>query len=164
MSLRIMIVDDDIDFVHLMSARLMANNYDVLAAFDGMSAVSIAQEKRPHLIILDIKLPGGGGFKVYEHLRTSLRTSRIPVLFVTGFDQVGADQEKKVRDSLQALNYPFLIKPFAAEELLEKIKQALQHPPAIPDANEKALVKEIIAWVSENGASGFVGGFFRPKA
>lgn len=148
MSHRILIVDDDVDFVHLMSARLIANNFDVLTAFDAMAAVSIAQVKRPNLIILDIRLPGGGGFKVYENLRASLRTSRIPVLFVTGFDRVGPDQEKKVRDSLQALNYPFLIKPFSAEELMKKVNQALKQPPGIPDANEPALVKEIIDWIS----------------
>ncbi|MEI8138373.1 MAG: response regulator [bacterium] len=148
MSQRILIVDDDVDFVYLLSTRLMANNYEVSTAYDAMTAVSIAQEKRPHLIILDIRLPGGGGFKVYENLRTSLRTSRIPVLFITGFDEVGPEQERKVKDSLQALNYPFLIKPFVVDTLLEKIKQALKQPPAIPDENEKALVKEIIAWVA----------------
>ncbi|MEI6150378.1 MAG: response regulator [bacterium] len=148
MARKILIVDDDVDFTQLLSARLRANNYDVVTAGDAYDAVAKAQQQRPSLIILDIRLPAGGGFRVYETLKASVLTSRIAVLFVTGFDQVVSGQEKKVRDALQTLNQPFLIKPFAAEELLEKVKQALEQLPSSPDPKERALVKEIINSVS----------------
>lgn len=148
MACKVLIVDDDADFVKLLSARLMTNNYEVETAGDAISAMAKARTQKPRLIILDLRFPAGGGFRVYETLRASVVTSRIAVLFVTGFDQVDSGQEKKVRDSLQALNQPFLIKPFTTEKLLEMVKQAVEKFPAPPDPMERALVKEIIAEVS----------------
>jgi len=148
MACKVLIVDDDLDFVQLLSARLRANNYEVESAGDAISAVLKAQKQRPRLIILDLRLPAGGGFRVYETLRASVGTSRIAVLFVTGFDRVDSDQEMKVRDSLQALDQPFLIKPFNAEELLEKVSQALKRFQVPPDSKESDLVKEIIGRVT----------------
>jgi len=117
MAKKILIIDDDIDLVRAIGTHLQASGYTAVAAFDGIRAISQAQREKPDLIILDIKLPGGSGFKVYQTLRNSLHTSLIPVLLVSGEDNI---QEK-----LEELNNPYLLKPFSMEELLDKISKTL---------------------------------------
>ena len=97
---------------------MKASGYEAVAAFDGIRAISQARRENPDLIILDIKLPGGSGLKVYETLRNSFYTSLIPVLLVSG--------EDNIKDKLEKLNNPYLLKPFSVDELLVKIKKMLE--------------------------------------
>ena len=112
MSRKILIIDDDLDLVKLIGAHLQASGYEVFAAFDGIRAISQAREKKPDLIILDIKLPAGSGLKVYDTLQNSFHTSLIPILLVSGEDNIKGELEK--------CNNPYLLKPFGMEELLVK--------------------------------------------
>ena len=118
----ILIVDDDMNFVTTIARRLKAVGYEILAAFDAISAVRQAQEKRPDLIILDLKLPAGGGYKTYQHLKTSINTALIPILFVTGFSKDEFPEMTKIEDFEKYL----LTKPFTAEDLLVKLKSILE--------------------------------------
>jgi DNA-binding response OmpR family regulator len=148
MAQKILIVDDDVDFAKLLGARLMANGYDVVSAYDALRAPILAQQERPHLVILDIRLPGGSGFRVYEILKLSILTSHIPILFVTGFDRV---DEQKVRSSLQVLSNPFLVKPFTTEELLEKVKISLEDRSGLTEgAKRLPLVKKLIKYLESD--------------
>jgi len=113
MAEKILIIDDDVDLVSLIGTQLKARGYEVAAAFDGIRAISQAREEKPDLIILDIKLPAGSGFKVFRILKESFHTSLIPILLVSGEDDIKSELEK--------LNSPYLLKPFSMEELLAKI-------------------------------------------
>ena len=117
---KILIVDDEPNIVRLLASRLKANKYDVMAAYDGVQAVRIAHEEMPDLIILDIRMPAGGGMTVCDNLKSSVDTTFIPIIFITAHP---SDELKKKADDLGAVD--FIPKPFDAEDLLAKVKKAL---------------------------------------
>ena len=120
MKKKILVVDDEAQIVRLISLRLTANNYDVVVAYDGYQCVQITQEENPDLILLDIKMPLGGGIKAFETLRNNANTQNIPVIFITAFPSV--EIKKQVIDMGAE---GFIAKPFSSEELLEKIRSII---------------------------------------
>ena len=121
MSKKILIADDEPNVVKLLSARLRANNYDVIAAYDGAQAVMIAHKEKPDLIIMDIRMPAGSGINAYEKLKMSAKTGIIPVVFITAF--ANDEVRKKVKE-LGAEG--FIAKPFDAQEMLNLIAKILK--------------------------------------
>ena len=120
MKKKILVVDDEAQIVRLLSLRLQANNYDVVVAYDGYQCVQMTQEENPDLILLDIKMPLGGGIKAFETLRKNTSTENIPVIFITAFPSVAI--KKQVIDMGAE---GFIAKPFSSEELLEKIRSII---------------------------------------
>ena len=82
----IMIVEDDRDQMLGLAVRLRANGYQVVCAADGTTAFTQASKTVPDLIILDIGLPAGDGFKVLEWLGGMATTVTIPVIVLSGRD------------------------------------------------------------------------------
>ena len=80
---RILIVDDESDFIELVKFRLANLGCDFLVAGDGIHALSQAREGKPDLILLDILLPDLDGFSVCEILRRQPHTKKIPVIFMS---------------------------------------------------------------------------------
>jgi DNA-binding response OmpR family regulator len=80
---RILIVDDERDFVELVQFRLGALGYDFIVASDGVQALSQARQFKPDLILLDILLPDLDGLSVCEILRRQPSTKKIPVIFMS---------------------------------------------------------------------------------
>lgn len=120
----ILIVDDDVNFVNMIGWRLKAVGYDVIVAFDAISATKQALDRRPDLIILDLKLPAGGGCQVYTRLKTSINTALIPIMFATGFSK----NDFPEIDRIEHFDEYLLTKPFKAEELLAKVREILEGP------------------------------------
>jgi DNA-binding response OmpR family regulator len=118
---KILVVDDEPNIVKMICSRLAANNYEVIAAYDGVGAVETAHKEKPDLIILDIKMPAGTGVSVYENLRNSANTAIIPVIFITAYPD--KDIKKKV---LEMGANDFIAKPFKADVMLTKVKEALE--------------------------------------
>jgi DNA-binding response OmpR family regulator len=116
---KILVVDDEQDMARVLKVRLKANGYDVVFASDSVQAFTIANEENPDLIILDIMIPGGGGFVVAERLKQSAATHRIPIIFLTG---VSGGEERAYK--LGASGY--VMKPYQPEELMETIHNALE--------------------------------------
>ena len=117
---KILIADDDPDILMLLASRLKSNMFDVVTAQDCNTAVKKAYAEAPDLILLDIRMPRVGGIKTFSNLKLYSRTENIPVIFITAFP--GEEVEKEVR-SMGAND--FIAKPFDTEELLAKIKKAL---------------------------------------
>lgn len=124
---KILIVDDERDIVRALTIRLRSSGYSPVVAFDGAQGIFMAHKERPKLILLDIRMPAGDGFSVAEKLKESRRTSRIPIIFLTGSPE--RDAEEKARDL--GGRY-FIRKPYDSEELLDAIKRALGEKPAVP--------------------------------
>ncbi len=80
---RILIVDDERDFVELVQFRLGALGYEFIVASDGVQALSQARQFKPDLILLDILLPDLDGLSVCEILRRQPSTKKIPVIFMS---------------------------------------------------------------------------------
>lgn len=117
---KILIVDDDPDFVTMVTSRLTANGYDVISEPHALWAARIAFEEKPDLILLDIKMPAGGGLSVFRRVRLLRNTAGIPVIFIT------ANKDEKTKKMLLDMGAKdVLAKPFDSEVLLEKIRKVL---------------------------------------
>lgn len=120
MAKKILIADDEPHIVKLLGSRLKANNYEVIGAYDGVQAVEAAHREKPDLIILDIRMPAGGGLTVCENLKTALKTTFIPIILIT------AHPSDEIRQQAKELGADdFVTKPFNADELLVKVRKAL---------------------------------------
>ena len=120
MAKKILIVDDEPDIIRLLASRLKANNYEVVAAHDGVSAMMKVRKDKPDLVILDIKMAAGDCINVCENIKKSVDTMLIPVIFITAFPD--EDTKKKVKE-LKAED--FISKPIDTADLLAKVENAL---------------------------------------
>lgn len=116
---KILVVDDEEDMARALYVRLKANGYNVVFASDSVQAFATANQENPDLILLDIMIPGGGGFVVAEQLKQSAATRRIPIIFLTG---IPGGEERAYK--LGASGY--IMKPYQPEELMKAIHNALE--------------------------------------
>ena len=86
-SSKVLCVDDDHDQRLLLSFLLERRGLDVRTAYDGAQGVAIAQEWLPDLILMDLMMPGVGGFEAAKMLRADPRTSHIPILALTAYGE-----------------------------------------------------------------------------
>ncbi|GAB4581585.1 MAG: response regulator [Anaerolineales bacterium] len=117
---RILIVEDDIDISNMLRIYFGGQGYDVDAALSGSEALEKTRQGLPHLIVLDIMLPGMNGYDVCKTLRTQTRTSHIPIIFLT--------QKDERSDKLQGLELgadDYITKPFDIEELKLRVQNAI---------------------------------------
>lgn len=117
LGMRALIVDDDPTVLSALKRSLTAEGYEVDTADTGVAALSLARERAPDLIILDVMLPGMTGYEVCQRLRTFCPS---PVLMLTARDTV----PDKVA-GLDSGADDYLVKPFAVDELLARMR-ALQ--------------------------------------
>ena len=129
---KILIIDDEPDFVRVVQLRLETAGYEVLVAFDGTQGVSSAHKEKPDLIILDIMMPAMHGHRVCEALKKSSKTWTIPTVYLTA---KGSKADEELAYKLGAEH--FLTKPYDPQVLLETIKKALE-PGAQLEKYEKA--------------------------
>ena len=121
MPMTVLVVDDERHVVAVVKAMLAKKGYRVLVAGDGREALTIASQKLPDLVLLDILIPKLDGGSVAQQLRQAPETSRIPIVFLTGL--VGPAELARRGPSIGG-SY-FLAKPFDAEQLYQAIDMAL---------------------------------------
>ena len=137
MAKKILIADDDPHIVALISSRLKANKYEVVAAYDAVQTISQVRKEKPDIIILDIKMPAGTGIGVLENLRRCVDTSTTPVLVMTAYPNEATKQK-----ALEMGAVDFIPKPFQAEEILVKIKKILGE--VCPEEETHPIAKKIL--------------------
>ena len=82
---KILIVDDDKEYLEELSEMLTLAGYDVTAISDGASAIKAAQVTVPDIILMDLRMPIMSGFEVADRLKTLTQTCKIPVIAITGY-------------------------------------------------------------------------------
>lgn len=118
---RILVVDDEEELVMAVQARLEANDYEIITAYDGAEGLKRAREEKLHLIILDLMLPKMDGYKVCATLKHDERYKKIPVLLFTA-----RASEEDMRIGLEDCKADgYLTKPFDAQALLKKIDELI---------------------------------------
>lgn len=123
---RILVVDDDVDFVAANKALLEASDYDVMTAHDGNEALSLAQAHRPDLILLDVMMKTDTeGFEVSRMIREIPDIKRIPVILLTGIRRTMNLPFKFEPDEEWLPVSRILEKPVQPEKMLAVIKEAL---------------------------------------
>ena len=122
--IRILVVDDEPDVVTLMQRSLESGGYDVLCAYDGISALDLVDSEKPDMVLLDIMMPMMSGYEVCEQIKANPQTKHIPVLCVTS-----AHSEDTRKRSKQAGAQGLLVKPFMPKELVAQIERFLPKTP-----------------------------------
>ena len=117
---RVLIIDDEPDVLLLCRLNLQQQGRELLEASDGSTALALARERHPDLIVLDLMLPGITGYEVLETLKQDAATSDIPVVVLTA-KSLRADRERS--QGLGASG--FLTKPFLPSELCEMVDSLL---------------------------------------
>jgi two-component system response regulator MprA len=116
---RILLVDDDLAVLRGLHRALSLEDYEVIQAADGETALEAAATRAPDLVVLDVMLPGVDGMTVCRALRDEAPS--LPVLMLTARDTVPARVA-----GLDAGADDYLVKPFATEELLARIRALLR--------------------------------------
>jgi CheY-like chemotaxis protein len=116
---KILIVEDDQVSQKLLKIRLEQKGYETAFAGDAYTAITIAREERPDLILLDFGLPGGDGVVVMERLKSFPALVHIPVIVVSAREPSATEER-----SLVAGAHAFVQKPIDVEALLRAIRSA----------------------------------------
>ncbi len=116
---RILVVEDDTDISNMLRIYFSSQGYEVVVTARGGEAMDRCRAQLPHVIVLDIMLPDIDGYEVCSRLRTNLRTSHIPIIFLTQKDE---RSDKIAGLELGADDY--ITKPFDIEELRLRVQNA----------------------------------------
>ncbi len=114
MNAKVLVVDDEQPIADILKFHLEKENYQVLCAFDGVTALELAQKEKPDLILLDIMLPGKDGMEVCREIR---QKSQVPIIMLTAKH---SEIDKVLGLEMGADDY--VTKPFSARELLARVK------------------------------------------
>lgn len=118
---RILVVEDDFDISSMLQLYFKSQGYEVYVAPRGGVALEMTRQSLPNVIVLDIMLPDIDGYEVCRQLRTNLRTSHIPILFLT--------QKDERNDKIQGLELgadDYITKPFDLEELRLRVRNTIK--------------------------------------
>ncbi|HEX3673367.1 MAG TPA: PleD family two-component system response regulator [Rhizomicrobium sp.] len=87
MTARVLVVDDILSNVKLLEAKLSAEYFEVVSAFNGLEALARVEENEPDIVLLDVMMPGMDGFEVCRRIKQNPKTAHVPVVMVTALDQ-----------------------------------------------------------------------------
>jgi PleD family two-component response regulator len=118
---RILVVEDDFDISNMLRIYFQSQGYDVTVAPRGEEALDLCRQQLPHVIVLDIMLPDIDGYEVCQRLRSNLRTSHVPIIFLTQKDE---RSDKIAGLELGADDY--ITKPFDIEELRLRVQGSIR--------------------------------------
>jgi len=121
MSATVLVVDDEKDLLDLVSYHLEKAGLKCLAARDGETALQIAKDRLPDLIVLDLMLPGLDGLEVCRKLRKDSKTANVAIIMLTAKAE---EVDRIVGLEMGADDY--LVKPFSPRELVARIKAVLR--------------------------------------
>lgn len=113
---KVLIADDDKDFVKVITTLFHQEGFEVFSANEGVRAIEAAHKNKPDIILLDLKMPAGNGFSVIEALRSRTETELIPVIVISGSDLL-----VKESDLIDKGAQAYLRKPFQKNVLLKEV-------------------------------------------
>jgi len=132
MTARILVVDDVEANVRLLEAKLTLEYYEVLTAGDGATALQVASDERPDIILLDVMMPGMDGFETCRRLKADPVTRHIPVVLVTALD----GREDKLK-GLDAGADDFVTKPIDDVILFARVRSLLRLKSVMDELRER---------------------------
>lgn len=134
---RILIVDDDEKIISMLRRGLAFEGYDVLTASNGVEGLRMVLNEEPDVVILDVMMPKVDGFEALRRLREG--GSKVPVLMLTAKDEV----ENRVK-GLDTGADDYLVKPFALEELLARVRALLRRNTGEESDTQKIVYEDLI--------------------
>ena len=144
---RVLVVDDEDDIRDVLSVILEADGHEILRAVDGLQALGLIADKRPDVVVLDIRMPRLDGIEVLRALRTAPATKDLPVVVVT---VCGKPDDRQAALTLGVVDY--INKPWAAGEVELRVKWALKRAGTVSSLPSKRSSPE--GTISRRGPSG----------
>jgi len=119
---KILLVDDDADFVEATKLILESKSYDVVVSYDGKEGLKKVQTEEPNLIILDVMMPEMDGYEVCAKLKSDPRFKDIPVILLTAVGEAISTTKytKEMGMKIEADDY--IPKPVELNELVERVE------------------------------------------
>mgnify|MGYP000682886202 CR=1 FL=1 len=137
-SIRILLVDDEADFVQTLAERLELRGFDIRIANDGDGAFSHMESRLPDLVVLDVMMPGIGGLDVLQQIRRSF--PEVQVILLTG--------RGSTHDGIKGMRlgaFDYLMKPCDMDQLIGKVNEATRKKQGHEEKIREAHVKEILS-------------------
>ena len=117
----VLVVDDEVHVVNVVSMKFRKAGYRVLTARDPQEAFEVAQEELPDLVITDHQMPGGSGIDLCKTLKSNTSTAHIPAILLTAYDF------SIVSESMDDCNISAIMaKPFSPRELLARAQSVMK--------------------------------------
>ncbi len=116
--MRVLLVDDEEEFVTTLSERLHLRGIEAQTATDGKSALALIEKNPPEVVVLDVLMPGLGGMEVLRRIRA--KNPEIQVILLTG--------QGSSKDGIEGMDlgaFDYLVKPLDIEELIKKMREAV---------------------------------------
>jgi CheY-like chemotaxis protein len=123
---KVLLVDDDKDFVEATKMVLESKPYEVLVAYNGDEGLAKARKEKPDLIILDIIMPVKDGFTAAEQLKKDPDLKKIPVIMLTSFAQKVGETSLSMSQGLTLDTEDYVDKPVSPQELLKRVERLLK--------------------------------------
>jgi len=123
---KILLVDDDPDFVEAVKVIVESGGYAVKVAYDGKEALEAVKQEKPDLIVLDVMMPVMNGHETCARLKDNKDTAKIPIILLTAVAERVTTSTYTHRDMLESEAEDYMPKPVEPTELLELIKSWLK--------------------------------------
>ena len=120
MAKRILLVDDNKTNLQVLFEALAPEGYELLVAQSGEQALEATEEIVPDLVLLDIKMPGIGGFETFRRLRANERTAKLPIVFLSALADIA-----KIDEARRIGAEGYLTKPFKFDDFISKVRELL---------------------------------------
>ena len=117
---RVLLVDDESDFLEMMLLRFQRSGYLVDLATDGKSALQKITSFNPHIVLLDMVMPEMNGLELCQEIRSDPNFQKIPIVMITAAHQKDAEKKAKAAGVTH-----LIFKPFDSEELLDLMDSLL---------------------------------------
>ncbi len=115
---KVLIVEDHVDLLEILTWQMEKMGFSVISARRGKEGIEKAFREKPHLILMDIMMPGMDGREATRRIRSNPETKDIPILAATVLYR-----ESDLRSCLEAGCSDYIVKPFTSQELREKIME-----------------------------------------
>ncbi len=126
---KILVIDDDLAILELIKFNIETMGHEVITCPEGIKGFALAQQEQPHLILLDVMMPGVDGFTVAQRIRHNESTKDIPILMLTALGML----QDKVKGFDSGVD-DYLTKPFELEELQLRVRALLRRSKALPES------------------------------
>ena len=123
---KILLVDDDIDFVEATKTILESKPYEVIVAYEGDEGLRKARKEKPDLVLLDIIMPVKDGFTAAEQFKKDPQLAKIPVIILTSYSAMKGQTSIPVSRGYQLETEDYVSKPISPEELLNRVEKCLK--------------------------------------
>ncbi|MGB7094258.1 MAG: response regulator [Anaerolineales bacterium] len=117
---KILIAEDERDILELITFTLQYGGYEVIPTSNGLEAWEVIRRELPHLVLLDVRMPGMSGYEVCKKVKTNPQTKHIPVVFLSA-----KGQESEINTGYETGAIDYILKPFAPDQLLKRLKELL---------------------------------------